>query len=126
MAITRRLLVLQACTLGIAVAAASATPDDKPKRKRKAEEYALLFGTVFDESGRTARGIRLRVREKDGKKKWDAVSDARGEFAVHLPAGAHSYRVEVAADGFSSESQEVIFVSDERQDISVRVQRNKK
>ncbi len=99
---------------------------DQPRKKRKeAAPYALLFGTVFDESGRLVRGASVRVRQKEAKKQWEAVSDTQGEFAVHLPAAPAVYLVEATAPGFSRDSKQVSFTADERQDVVLRISRLK-
>lgn len=96
------------------------------KRKKEAASYALLFGTVFDETGRLVRGAQVQVREKDGKRHWEQVTDSQGEFAVHLPAGAAVYIVEASAPRATRDSKEVSFTSDERQDVVLRISRQEK
>lgn len=96
---------------------------DKPKKGKKDYSYALLFGTVFEENGRLVRGAGIRVSEKEGKKRWEATTDVQGEFAVHLPAKAAVYLVEVSAPGFQGARQEVAFAGDERQDLVFRLAR---
>lgn len=121
------LALLLAAALSIpAVAGPSASArrtskDQKKSSRKKAAEYALLFGSVFDEAGLSARGVEIRVREKDGRKKWTVRTDARGEFAVQLPPGARTYVVEVVSPRLAAEPKEVAFTGDERQDIALRV-----
>ncbi len=102
-------------------AAAGDQQKSRNSRKQRAQEYALLFGSVFDEAGRAVRGANVRVRQKDGKKKWEASTNPRGEFAVRLPVGAGVYIAQVSLSGFTGESKEVSFAADERQDISLRL-----
>lgn len=117
-----------ACLLAVVLAIVLAGPampesGQKNKSKKKDYSYALLFGTVFDEGGRLVRGAAIRVRQKDGKKSWEAASDVQGEFAVHLPAVPAVYLVEVSAPGFQADSKEVAFTGDERQDVVFRLAR---
>jgi hypothetical protein len=105
-----------ACWLVVALAGlfAGASPPspeqrDKPKKSKKDYSYALLFGTVFDENGRLVRGAGIRVSEN--------------EFAVHLPAKAAVYLVEVSAPGFQGDRKEVAVTGDERQDLVFRLAR---
>jgi hypothetical protein len=119
-----------ACWLVVALAGllAGASPSlpeqkEKPKKGKKDYSYALLFGTVFDESGRLVRGAGIRVSEKEGKKRWEAATDIQGEFAVHLPAKAAVYLVEVGAPGFQGDRKEVAITGDERQDLVFRLAR---
>ncbi len=114
--------------LGMTAAPALAyTWDQKSKaksdRKKETQEFALLFGTVFDENGRLVRGAEIRVRQKEGKRQWEARTDTQGEFAVRLPPVSDVYIVEATAPGFSRETKEVSFVADERQDIVFRISR---
>jgi len=110
---------------GLFAGASPPSPEqrDKPKKSKKDYSYALLFGTVFDESGRLVRGAGIRVSEKEGKKRWEATTDIQGEFAVHLPAKAAVYLVEVGAPGFQGDRQEVAVTRDERQDLVFRLAR---
>lgn len=103
-------------------AGAEAEDKNKDRKKRAAEEYALLFGTVFDERGLSAPGATVRVRQKDAKKKWEAVTSPRGEFSVRLPPGQATYLVEASAKGVASDQKEVSFMADERQDIALRLE----
>lgn len=96
----------------------------KHKEKQKpAEPYALLFGTCFDARGFSLPGASVVVElasapaVKLKKKKWDLVSSPRGEFAVRLPAGRHTFRVAAAKEGFKPAEKIVSFEADERQDI---------
>jgi hypothetical protein len=93
------------------------------KGKKKQETYALLVGTVFDENGYRVPDAEIRVREKGGKRHWEAASDARGEFSVHLPPGPFVCLVGASKQGFSGDSTEVSFSGDERQDVSLRITR---
>ena len=103
--------------------AAERRQKSKSQKPKKDYSYALLFGTVFDENGRLVRGAGVRVRQKEGKQRWEARSDTQGEFAVHLPAAPAVYVVEVTAPEFKGDSKEVAFSGDERQDIVIRLTR---
>jgi hypothetical protein len=122
----RRAAALVLLLSAVALGAASASPagDQKQKsQKQKQQAYALLAGAVFDENGRRVPGADIRVREKDGKRHWEAVTDASGEFAVRLPAGTVVYIVGASRRGFSADSKEVTIGADERQDISLSITR---
>jgi len=110
----------------LALGAAGSSPAGSQKQKggkQKQESYALLAGTVFDENGRRVPEAGIRIREKDGKRHWEALTDASGEFAVRLPAGTAVYIVGASRRGFSADSKEVTIGADERQDISLRITR---
>jgi hypothetical protein len=100
---------------------------DKEKQK-SAEPYALLYGACFDGRGFSLPGASVVVElasepaGKMKKKKWEMVSSPRGEFAVRLPAGRHTFRVAAAKDGFKSTEKTVSFEADERQDMILRME----
>ncbi len=84
---TAVLIWLVALAVSLGAPATSPAANQKQKGgKQKQEAYALLAGSVFDETGRRVPGVEIRVREKDGKRHWEAETDATGEFAVRLPA----------------------------------------
>ena len=74
----------------------------------QSESYALLSGTCFDGRGFRLSGASVQVeltsepKVKLKKKKWEAISSPRGEFAIRLPAGQYTFRVAAAKDGFKS------------------------
>ncbi|MFN7923816.1 MAG: carboxypeptidase-like regulatory domain-containing protein [Bryobacteraceae bacterium] len=110
-------LLLALCSLVSPLAA-----KEKPKEKKKPQlAGAVLAGTVFRDAGFALRGAEVVVTSAgDAKKKahWTAVSDARGEFFLRLPAGPASYNVVVRAPGFREQQKAVTFAADERYDFS--------
>lgn len=98
--------------------------DNKDKERQKSPEaYALLSGTCFDGRGFRLAGAKVLTEltsepmVKLKKKKWEMISSPRGEFAIRLPAGRHTFRVEAAKDGFKPAEKTVSFEADERLDI---------
>jgi hypothetical protein len=97
-------------------------------KDKQPESYALLSGTCFDGRGFRLSGASVQVEltseptVKLKKKKWDAISSPRGEFAIRLPAGQHTFRVAAARDGFKSVEKTVSFEGDERQDIALSLE----
>ena len=98
------------------------------KDKEQPESYALLSGTCFDGRGFRLSGASVQVEltseptAKVKKKKWEAISSPRGEFAIRLPAGQYTFRVGAAKDGFKSVEKTVSFEADERQDIALSLE----
>jgi len=98
------------------------------KDKEQPESYALLSGTCFDGRGFRLSGASVQVEltseptAKVKKKKWEAISSPRGEFAIRLPAGQYTFRVAAAKDGFKSVEKTVSFEADERQDIALSLE----
>jgi hypothetical protein len=102
----------------------STTQLSSGKEKQKpAEPYALLYGTCFDGRGFSLQGASVVVElasepaVKLKKKRWELVSSPRGEFAIRLPAGRHTFRVAAAKDGFKPAEKTVSFEADEQQTI---------
>ena len=97
-------------------------------KEKQSESYALLSGTCFDGRGFRLSGASVQVEltseptAKVKKKKWEAISSPRGEFAIRLPAGQYTFRVAAAKDGFKSVEKTVSFEADERQDIALSLE----
>jgi len=88
---------------------------------KKEKLTAIVAGTVFRDTGFVMRGAEIEARPNpQGKKKsaWKAVSDARGEFVLRLPAGPASYNVLVRAAGYRPQEKTVTFSADERLDFN--------
>jgi hypothetical protein len=54
-------------------------------------------------------------------KKMQTVSDARGEFAVRLPAANVRYVIKVSAKGFRSEEKSVTVQGEDRLDVTFQL-----
>ena len=77
-----------------------------PKKKVKQAPLGIIGGTVFHQSGRLMRGVKVKaVNTDDPKLKGEAVSDRRGEFAIRVPAVETSYLVTATAKGFESQEK---------------------
>jgi hypothetical protein len=97
------------------------------KKKSRVVREAVLFGTVFQESGFLLRGARVVVYNADRPKdRKEAVTDIQGEFAVRVPAGKAIYTVEVSAPGFVTEKKTAEITGDERVDMTFRLAPEKK
>lgn len=93
-------------------------------KKDKEKRYALLSGTVFTEQGFSLPGVRITIKRKgEGKSKWRAVSDRRGEFAVRLPPGRGTYEVTTHSKQHQSQTKTVELYGEERVDIIFRLPR---
>jgi len=67
---------------------------------------AVVAGSVFDSNGRSLPGAKVEVvSESDSKRKRQALTDRRGEFAVRVPPGR--YAVSVSARGFQAQEKAV-------------------
>lgn len=117
----RRAAACGLCVLALAAAAVPALGKGEKKRA-KAPAYAVLAGSVFQESGFLLRGARVVVKDLGHpKERKQANTDVQGEFAVRLPAGKGRYEVEVSAEGFLPEKKTVEVAGDERVDLTFRL-----
>jgi len=95
------------------------------EKRKTVEPYALVAGTVFREPGFALPGAVVTVvpKPEEGQtqvkiKKLQAVSDARGEFALRVPPVAMRYTVRVTAKGYQSAEKEVSVRGEERTDAT--------
>lgn len=70
---------------------------------RGADQTALLFGTVFKGSYLALPGAKIvAYDEANPRKKYRAVTNYRGEYRIHLPAGDATYVITASASGFEA------------------------
>ena len=99
-----------------------------PAGDRGPAEYALIAGTVFQESGLSLRGAELELipDREDAKahklKKFAAVSDSRGEFAFRVPAKPARYTIKVRRKGFAAQEKSLEVKGDERIDVNFQLE----
>ncbi len=80
----------------------------KDKQKQKQELDAIIFGTVFRESGLSLPGATVTAyNEASPKKKFKAVTNYRGEYRIHVPAGEGTYIVIGSARKFEKAERSV-------------------
>ena len=90
------------------------------KKKKPAPATAVVFGTVFREPGFALPGAEVTLAPENAPpkvKKLRAVSDVRGEFAFHVPAGEARYTVSVKANGFESQEKTAAVSGEVRVDV---------
>jgi hypothetical protein len=111
-------LTVLALLAGVVPAAGGAA--DEPKKPRLADQF-LIFGTVFEESGRLLPGAEIQVRRAGEKKvRWRHYSDRRGEFGVRVPPGAE-YDLTAKAKGFEEQTRRIDARNGTREDIVIRM-----
>jgi len=98
-------------------------------KKTSAESYALVGGTVFQESGFALPNAVITLipeplaSDSAAKaKKMQASSDARGEFVFRVPAGAGRYTVRAAAKSYQTHEKFVTVERVERVDVTFQLQ----
>jgi hypothetical protein len=98
--------------------------------KKAGPSYALVAGTVFQESGYALSGAAVTLAPDPqpdapppkGAKKIRSLSDSRGEFVFRVPAGPMRYTVQVDAKGFQSQEKSVEIQGEERADVTFQLQ----
>ncbi len=116
---TSLIVLLLACVL----------PAEAAKKKAVPQSYALVAGTVFQQSGYALpnAGVTL-IPDPQGDntrakvKRLEAISDARGEFVFRVPLGSMQYTVKVAAKGFQTAQKSVSVQGEERVDVTFQLQ----
>jgi Carboxypeptidase regulatory-like domain len=117
-------------SLVFALAMFTAVAGQAGEKKNNAEPYALVGGTVFQESGfalPNAVITLLPVPQGNGPaarhhKKQQTVSDARGEFVFRIPPGPMSYRVRATARGYASQDKPAAVQGEERVDVTFQLE----
>jgi hypothetical protein len=95
--------------------------------KDKEKSYALLSGSVHSAEGFALTGIPVSVRrEEDRKPRWRAVSDARGEFALRLPAEAATYEVATESKEHENQAKTVRVAGTDKETVVVLFRLNRK
>lgn len=89
-----------------------------------ADDYALIFGTVFRPNGTALPAAEIALQGPSGKPRKTRTG-ARGEFAFRVPAKPLRYTVSVKAAGFRPESKEVAIQADERADVTFLLEAEK-
>lgn len=100
----------------------------RARKKKPPPEFAVIAGTVFEQSGFSLRGARITVTPvpENGaaaghQHSQKTVSDRRGEFAVRIPAGAMRYTVKVEAKGWQPAEKTITVQWSERANVDFRL-----
>lgn len=105
-------------SIAVVLVAAALQPVYAADKKTSAAE-GVVAGSVFNENGRSLPGARVLVAPQGApKKKRQAATDGRGEFAVRVPAGPVSYVVTVEANGFAAQSKTVQVFESEKTSVT--------
>jgi Carboxypeptidase regulatory-like domain len=100
------------------------------KKKSAPDTPAIVSGSVFSDNGYALADadVTLAPRKvQSGKSKpMQAVSDARGEFVFHVPAGPAQYTVTVSAKGYRSQQKSVSLQDQERVEVTFQLEHESK
>ncbi len=97
-------------------------------RSGKTEPFALIAGSVFRDTGFSLTGAELTVepapeaKPPSKFKRIKTVTDARGEFAVRVPAAPMRYTVSVKAPRYRLDKKEVWIQGEERVELFFRLE----
>lgn len=103
------------------------------KKKPVLETYAIVSGTVFQESGYALPGADVTIAAeaapgsppvKTGK--MEAVSSERGEFTFRVPPGPMHYTVIASAKGYRTQEKSVEVQGQERVEVTFQLERESK
>jgi hypothetical protein len=111
--------------LSSSLAVAQETTAPAADQKKAKLDYALIYGTVWDQNDHPLYGVPIKIRRADQKKaKWELVSDHQGEFAQRVPVGKADYIVWAdirVPKGQQKPETKVHIDYDERRDISLHL-----
>lgn len=96
-----------------------------PKKKPAPDTYAVISGSVFQNSGYALPGadVILAPEAQSGKTKpVQLVSDTRGEFVVRVPPGPTNYTVTVHAKGYQTQQKSVTIQDQERVEVTFQLE----
>jgi Carboxypeptidase regulatory-like domain len=112
---------------------AALLPTAAAKKKPALDTYAVISGSVFQESGYALpdAAVTLVAEPPSGSaavkaQKMEEVSDARGEFIFRVPPGPMNYAIVVAAKGYQSLRKSVTVEGQERVEVTFQLERESK
>jgi hypothetical protein len=118
-----RYLPLIAC-LALLAAMATSAPATAVSKKDRKEPKAVIAGTTFTQEGFSLPGVSITVTPQGERKpKWRVTSDARGEFAVSVPAARGTYLVATDSSDHENQSETVEIYGEQRVDLIFRLAR---
>jgi hypothetical protein len=123
------LALLGALLVLVSLAPANAAPKKKPAL----EIYAVVSGSVFDDSGYALPGADVTLATEgppdsspSKQKPMETVSDARGEFVFRVPPGPLHCTVTANAKGYHSQRKGVDVQDRERVEVTFQLERESK
>lgn len=118
-----RLPLVAACVLiPLFLTALASVAQQGAQRK----SYAVIAGTVWNVQEYGASGLQVKVRradDKPGKARWTMLTNARGEFTLHVPADKAEYIIWVDNKGHKgSAAQTTVEIDgDEVRDVALHL-----
>jgi hypothetical protein len=108
--------VLLLAITGLGVAASG-----KDKKSAVPPSYAVLVGTVWNAADQPVPGAQIKIRPAGAKKaRWELLTNERGEFVQHVPAGEADYVVSARDKAHKKPVEKTIHISqDERLNVGL-------
>ena len=95
------------------------------EKRKPAEPYGIVAGTVFHEPGFAVNGAQVTLvadpetgAPPAGFKKQSAITGIRGEFAFRVPVTAMRYAVHAQAHGYVAEDKKVSIEGEQRVEVT--------
>jgi hypothetical protein len=95
------------------------------EKKKAAEPYGIVAGTVFHEPGFSLAGaeVTLVADPEAGSpparfKKQEAITGGRGEFAFRVPVTAMRYALHAKAHGYTPQDKSVSIEGEQRVEVT--------
>lgn len=106
------------------------SPGAAAKKKPAQDTPAIVSGSVFDDHGYSLPDATVTLAGDspvDTKSKpLEAISDSRGEFVFHVPAGPTHYTVTASAKGYATQQKNVAVQDQERVEVTFQLERQSK
>lgn len=104
-----------------------------PKKKPSLDTYAVVSGTIFQESGYALGDASVSIAPEVASssapskgQKMEAISSERGEFTFRVPPGPMHYTVTVSAKGYQTQQKSVAVEDQERVEVTFQLERESK
>jgi Carboxypeptidase regulatory-like domain len=110
--------------ISLLILAAVLVPVASAAKKKQPEVYAVISGSVFQESGFALPGAPATLVAEG--QKMETASDARGEFIFRVPPGPRQYSLTVGAKGYQNLRKSVSVQAEERVEVTFQLERESK
>ena len=113
-------MVVLVMAAGVSLAHAAAARDQNQTNSH-AHDF-VIFASVFNSQGFALPGAKVRIRRADeGKFRWEAISDRRGELGIRVKQGVE-YELTIEARGFKSQTRKIDAREGNREDLTFQME----
>ena len=104
-----------------AILAHAAAARDQNQPNSHAHDF-VIFASVFNSQGFALPSAKVRVRRADeGRFRWEAISDSRGELGIRVEQGAE-YELTIGARGCKSRTRKIDAREGSREDLTFQME----